>query len=165
MRNHKKALIPILVILVTLSVCVPVRAAETVTTYNSIDENLGVWNTLYNRAVETWYSPGNQKCEIVFTYTGISQSADDYWINLDYNGVTPGYWPYLESLKMEYRWSNTASWTYICHLDINSFDGDKGIKSATSSILYLRFTDCDTTDGVATTWYFGYEPYLTAYTE
>jgi hypothetical protein len=64
---------------------------------------------------------------------------------------------------MEYRWSNAGTWTFLAYLDIITYDGDLDITSATSSILYLRFTDYAPEDiGAANIWYFGYEPYLTA---
>jgi hypothetical protein len=166
MKNHKKILLPILLIIVALSICLPVRAESTTYYYDyTPDETYGDWHPLYNRAIEFNYS-NIYKCELVFVYTSVSQNADEYWINLDYNGETPGYWPYTESLKMEYRWSDNETWTCLCYLDLVAFDGEIVITDATSSTLYLRFKDCGrTSDGVATTWYFGYEPYLAAYFE
>ena len=160
MKNHKKTLIPILVTIVVLSViCMPVRATD----YNdySPDEIYGVWNSTYNRAVEVAYG-SYYKCQIQFIFTGVTQDADDYWINLKYDGTLNG-WPWTESLKMEYKWGPYGTWTFLAYLDIQTYNGDLDITSATSSILYLRFTDCAPEDiGAANTWCFGYEPYLTA---
>jgi hypothetical protein len=166
MKNHKKVLIPILMILVSFSICYPVSADSTTNYYDySPAEIYGDWNPTYNRAIEYSYN-SVYRCDLVFEFTGVTQSADAYWINLDYDCESPGYWPYVESLVMKYRWSNSGTWTIISFLDIIAFDGDLDITSATSSILYLRFTDCAPEDiGAANTWYFGYEPYLTAYFE
>lgn len=159
-KNHKKTLIPILVTFVVLSViCMPVSATD----YNDYtpDEIYGTWNSTYNRAVEAAYG-SYYKCQILFTFTGVRQDAADYWINLDYDGTSPG-WIWTETLIMEYRWSDAEEWTFLAWLDIPTWDGDKDITSATSSVLYLRFRDSTPTDvGAANTWYFGYEPYLTA---
>jgi hypothetical protein len=159
MKKYKKTLVPLLAIFVVLSICMPVWATD----YNDYtpDEIYGVWNSTYNRATETAYG-SYYKCQILFTYTDVRQDAGDYWINLDYDGTSHG-WPYTESLVMEYRWSNAGTWTFLAYLDIITYDGDLDITSATSSILYLRFTDYAPEDiGAANIWYFGYEPYLTA---
>jgi hypothetical protein len=67
---------------------------------------------------------------------------------------------------MEYRWGSTGAWTHLSYLDIIPFSGHIDISDATSLKLNLRFLDCGwIIDGVATAWYFGYEPFLSAHFE
>jgi len=49
--------------------------------------------------------------------------------------------------------------------DAFAYEGDLDITTATSSVLYVRMVDCSLTDTVVTTWYFGAEPYVKAWTE
>ncbi len=130
--------------------------------YEDIEEVKGVWSVLNNRAVETYYS-GYYRCDIVFTFEGITQNADDYWIHLVYNTIYPG-WPWIESLEVEYRWSDAEDYTRLVLCDVFAYEGDIDITAATSSVLYIRMIDCDDDDTVGTSWYFGAEPFVKAWT-
>lgn len=163
MKKVSKVIIPIIAVLVISMICLPV-SAKTEVEYDdpNVNELLGVWNSVYNRAVEVSYS-GNYRCQIQFLYSNVGTDADDYWITIDFNGENPGYPWNRESLKVEYRWANVGSWTFLTYFDVTTSEDEWDITSATSSVLYLRFTDCIvTSDSIMHTWYFGYEPILTA---
>jgi hypothetical protein len=165
LRRSRKLLIPILVTLVCLSFCMPASASGyTNYEHDDIEEVKGVWSVLNNRAVETEGDDEYYHCEIVFTFEGITQSADDYWIHLDYNTIYPG-WPWIESLEVEYRWSDEQDYTRLVLCDVYAYEGDIDITAATSSVLYIRMIDCDDDDTVGTSWYFGDEPYVVTWTE
>lgn len=70
-------------ILVSFSICYPVSGDSTTNYYDySPAEIYGDWNPTYNRAIEYSYN-SVYRCDLVFEFTGVTQSADSYWINLD----------------------------------------------------------------------------------
>jgi hypothetical protein len=161
-NKRNSLLIPIIAIVLVSLVCLPVSAGETDYDDPSVTESLGVWNSAYNRASEVNYDD-IYRCVIIFTYSDVATGADDYWINIDYDGEEPGFFWNQESLKVEYRWSNVGSWTFLCYYTVNAGVTNHDITTATSSTLYLRFSDCGvTSDTIHHTWYFGDEPILTA---
>lgn len=96
----------------------------------------------------TWTEQGNDydateesidddyQIKFKFQYSGIRTDGDDYYINIDFEGVSPG-WPYAESLKAEYRWGTETTWTHIAYFDIYSDESDWPI---TDAPLYLAGT-------------------------
>jgi hypothetical protein len=104
------------------------------------------------------------RCQIMFEYTGIDTSADVYKIQIDYDGVSPGVYPYWESLGLYYRWGDDGSWIHKSNLDIYTYDGFLTITDATSSTCQILFIDqVRTFDLCPNTWYFGNEPIVWAY--
>ena len=161
-RVSKRILIALAIFVIVSLICVPVRANDVIYT-PSVNEVKGVWNTAYDRAVEVYYTD-TYRCQIEFIYNDVDTSADDYWINFAYYGLNPGLPWNRESLKVEYRWAGTSSWTFIRYLDYPPCAGQWDITTATSTTLFLRITDCaQSGDQLGHTWYFGYEPTLTAH--
>lgn len=166
MTRIKRKLITLSLILVALSVLVvPVSAYSKEEDYNYdvLFQTYGSWNTANNRAVESFYGLA-YRCMIVFRYTDIDTSADVYKIQIDYNGVTPGYYPCCESLGLYYRWGTSGPWIWLSWLDINLYDGFITIADATSTTCEVLLLDCSTLlDPYQNTWYFGDEPNVWAY--
>lgn len=141
-----------------------VAAARELTYQVSPNETYGDWDT-YDDVTEENVS-GIYRCYIVFVFSNVPEDADDYYIEIDYDGHTPGYPWNAESLKAQYRWGTTGSWNLIAFFDIFPSEYDWDISDPNSSTLQLRFVDCITTsDSTQHTWYFGDLPALCMYYE
>jgi hypothetical protein len=160
----KKKSIALLVLLVAISLSVmPVHAYSDQRHYycTDIDPTFGTWDSSDEKASEGFFGFA-YRCQIIFEYTSLSTSADEYKIQIDYNGESPAY-P-IESLCVYYRWGTTGSWIWICNLDYNLFDGYITIADATSTTCQILFLDgVQFLDGYQHTWYFGNEPVVWAY--
>jgi hypothetical protein len=163
-KTKKVFPIILLVFLMFLGSFIPVRAS----TYESWQDTTpieyeGIWNTGSNYAKETLYSTV-YRIVLVFECYYVDQDADDYWIELDYNGVTPWLWPAGEDLEMLYRWGTSGGFTHLANLGFWAVDTDFDITAPTSSILQIKFRGTsESSDTAQNTWYFGDEPILWAY--
>ena len=103
---------------------------------------------------------------LIFQYTCVSTSADSYGLDINYDGEYPNWIWDLESLKVEYRWGTSGTWTHLTYLDFWPYDGELSINDATNSVFQLRMRGClETSDSTDHTWYFGEDPTLLAHYE
>jgi hypothetical protein len=164
-KEIRKKISIVLVLMIALSlsiISVSAYSKEVPTPYNyPATQTYGTWDSTNERATEAIFGFAF-RCQIMFEYTSISTSADEYKIQIDYNGEYPGY-P-VESLCVYYRWGTTGNWIWICNLDYTLFDGFITIGAATSSTCQILFLDgVQLFDAYQHTWYFGNEPVVWAY--
>lgn len=162
--GKRSNIIPIFVAAVIILGSVgPVMAGRS--TYND-DEPSVTWGSWTEQSGQYKATEENvdddYRCKFKFYYSGIRTDGDDYYIHIDFVGVSPG-WPNAESLLAQYRWGTQTTWTDIAYFDIWSSDLDWLITDATCSTLELRFVDClDDGDNTVHTWTFDDTPYVIA---
>jgi hypothetical protein len=163
MKSRKKYVCLATMLIIFCAVIMPVKA----TIYGYWDfwpeEVLGSWSEGYLEATEEEIGDEHY-CKIEWCFDGVMQDGDDYKIDIDYNGVSPGYpWNY-ESMKLEYRWGY-GDWEQINGLfNYLPYDHEVLIDDPTDTTLYLRLYDCDREDDdIQHTWSFGVEPHLLVY--
>jgi len=156
MKRTKKLVLVLALCVILFGTVSPVRAGRE--TYNDDDPDViyGNWEDDYDATEEE--ISGNYRCVFTFEYNDIRLDGYDYFVNIDYDGVSPG-WIWGESLQVKYKWDG-GTWKHLLYLDWITSDQDWPIDDATSSTLYLRFIDyVKTGDNVLHTWYFGDTPY------
>ncbi|MFO7835723.1 MAG: hypothetical protein R6V83_03640 [Candidatus Thorarchaeota archaeon] len=158
MKSKSNAIILCLAILIIAGFVAPALAGRI--TYNDDEPTVyyGSWESDDDATEED--INGIYRCEFQFVFTGIKTDGDnEYYVNIDYDGEEPGWLWDAESLYVHYKWGS-GSWVYLCRLDIATSDKDWEINDATSSTLYLRFTDAnDYSDDTLHTWKFSDTPY------
>jgi hypothetical protein len=162
MKSRKKNVCILAMIVILCAVIMPVKA--TIYGYYdfSPDEVAGDWNAGYLTAAEE--DTGSfYECEIWWIFDGVMQDGDDYYIDIDYDGVDPG-WPNYEAMIMQYRWGSSGGWDEIATFTIFQSDAEWLIDNPTDTDLYLRLIDyTHGGDSTQHTWYFGSEPRLLVY--
>ena len=107
-------------------------------------------------------SPTNHKLELIFQMNSIPQDGDDYKIEIDYDGCTPGGHG-AETLIAQYRWGTSGGWTTIdtfFYPKHNVYD----ITDPTSTTIQIIFYDQNRWWWDSKhTWDFGFEPILIVY--
>ena len=71
----------------------------------------------------------------------------------------------MECLIVQYKWGLGGTWHTLVIFGLTTYDQDYYLIAATSSTLYLKMVDelQDFDPWFIHTWYFGYEPVLTAH--
>ncbi|MBD3159601.1 MAG: hypothetical protein GF309_12485, partial [Candidatus Lokiarchaeota archaeon] len=119
----------------------------------------GTWSTKNNYAREP-LEGSVYRINIIFEFYNVPQDADDYWFEIDYEGLSH-IWPFGERLDVMYRWGTSGGFTHLVYYDHFLSDTTWDITSPSSTIFQLKFRGCaEVTDGIQHTWYFGDEPIL-----
>ncbi|MCJ7818167.1 MAG: hypothetical protein MUP60_04905 [Candidatus Thorarchaeota archaeon] len=158
--DKKREFMYVLTFFIVVSfIIIPVLAGRTTYNDDTPSEIFGSWNYADNCDEET--VSGSYRCVMEFVYYGIRTDGYSYYINIDYDGVHPGYlWNY-ESLLGRYKWGSGA-WEDIAVFDYIPGDYDWPIDGPTgSNTLYLQFLDLTvTSDSIYHTWYFSDTPFV-----
>ena len=121
----------------------------------------GSWDSGSEEAEEAYHG-GTYKLELIFQMNSIPQDGDDYKIEIDYDGCTPGGHG-AETLIAQYRWGTSGSW-----ITIDTFYYAKhqvyDINDPTSTTIQILFLDQNRWWWDSQhTWDFGFEPILQVY--
>jgi hypothetical protein len=164
LKSNRKIVIVLMLAFVLSAIAMPAIASNPEPyPCSSPTEYEGLWSTQYNYGIET-YETNTYRLLLVFTIYNVETDADDYYVEIDYKGVDPGYFWNYETLDVLYRWGMSGSWTHLYYFNNVAIHDTYDVTTATSSIFQIRFIDY-VRDGDQTqhTWSFGARPILWAY--